>query len=44
MDALFSVLKEYGPWGFLLFVGVYLLLMGEIKFRYPRPPTKQKNE
>ena len=43
MDVLLSTLNEYGPWGLLLVVGVYVFLMGEVSFRYPRSVRKQKS-
>jgi hypothetical protein len=36
MDAVVSLFKEFGPWGLLLAVVVYILLRGEFIFRFPR--------
>jgi hypothetical protein len=42
MNSLLDVLREYGPWGLILVVVVYLLLKGQITFRYPRTERKAK--
>jgi len=34
--ALSQVLKTYGALGLLFLVGVYIILKGELTFRYPR--------
>jgi len=36
MEVLISILKEYGPWGLLLVVLVFMVLKGQLTFRYPR--------
>lgn len=38
---LLRVLSRYGPWGLILIVAVYILLRGQIAFRYPRPSEKK---
>lgn len=40
MNSLIQVLKDYGAWGLLLVVLMYLLLRGQITFRYPRADKK----
>ncbi len=42
MDPLLKILSEYGGWGLLLVVLIYILLKGQLTFRYPRPPRKPK--
>jgi hypothetical protein len=38
---LFKILNTYGPWGLLLIVVVYIILKGEINFRYPRNANRK---
>lgn len=40
MEILTQTLKDFGAWALLLVVTLYLLLRGEIVFRYPRPKRK----
>jgi hypothetical protein len=44
MDSLIKVLNQYGPWGLILVVIIYILIKGEIAFRYPRPEKKGERE
>ena len=32
---LFKILSTYDPWGLLLIVFIYIIVKGEISFRYP---------
>jgi hypothetical protein len=43
MESLLHILKDYGAWGLLLVVLVYVLLRGQITFRYPRMDRKDKH-
>jgi hypothetical protein len=36
MDQVLAVLRQYGPWGVVLFLGAYMLIRGELTFRFPR--------
>lgn len=36
METLLKVLGDYGPLGLILVVLIYVLLKGQITFRYPR--------
>jgi len=38
LELLIGILKEYGIWGLILAVLLFLLLKGEVVFRYPRSP------
>ena len=38
LQLLIGILKEYGIWGLILAVLLFLLLKGEVVFRYPRNP------
>ena len=40
MDLLVRVIEEYGLWGLVLAVLVYIILRGQIGFRYPRRTRK----
>lgn len=40
MNSLIQILKDYGAWGLLLVVLIYLLVKGQITFRYPRIDKK----
>lgn len=42
MESLAYLLKQYGPWTLLLTVLVYILLKGQISFRYPRDKRQTK--
>ena len=42
MESLARVLEQYGPWALLLIVLVYILLRGQISFRYPRDDGQTK--
>jgi hypothetical protein len=41
MGFITEILKNYGVAGVLLLLFVFLLLKGEISFRYPRPRAKK---
>lgn len=41
MEALLKILTNYGPLGLILIVAVYILLRGQITFRYPRSNGKR---
>ena len=36
LELLISIFKEYGVWGLILIVLIFLLIKGEVIFRYPR--------
>jgi hypothetical protein len=36
MEALLKILSDYGPWGLVLIVLIYILIKGQFTFRYPR--------
>jgi len=40
MEKLFELVGDYGPGTFLAAALVYLLVKGQITFRYPRPKKK----
>jgi hypothetical protein len=40
MEALTQILRDFGAWALLLVVILYIILKGEIVFRYPRPKRK----
>lgn len=42
LSVIYKILSTFGPWGLILIVGVYILLKGQIAFRYPRPEKKSK--
>jgi hypothetical protein len=42
MELLLAVLKEYGPWGPILILLLYMLLKGRVTFEYPRPARENK--
>ena len=42
MKPLLEMLKDYGGWGLLLVVLIYIVLKGQFTFRYPRPDKKEK--
>ena len=37
---LVKILSTYGPWGLLLMVFIYIIVKGEISFRYPRAKSR----
>jgi hypothetical protein len=41
MKLTMQILKDYGAWGLMLAVWVYLVLQGQITFRYPRSGRKK---
>lgn len=41
MEALAQIFKQYGPWALLFIVLIYILLKGQITFRYPRSSRRQ---
>jgi hypothetical protein len=41
---LFKILSTYGAGGFLLIVLIYIIIKGEISFRYPRSSHGKSNE
>jgi hypothetical protein len=41
METLLKILNDYGPWGLILIVMIYILLKGQFTFRYPRSNNKQ---
>lgn len=41
MEALIQILRDFGAWTLLLVVVLYLILRGEIVFKYPRPKRKE---
>ena len=41
LQLLIGILKEYGIWGLILAVLLFLLLKGEVVFRYPRKPKEK---
>jgi len=44
MELAMQLLKDYGPWGLVLGVLVYMVLQGQMTFRYPRPKQKNKDD
>ena len=36
MEPFIAILKQYGPWVMLLAVCVFVIVKGELTFRYPR--------
>ena len=42
METLIKILIDYGPGGLVLVVVVYMLLKGQIEFRYPRSRKEDK--
>lgn len=40
METLLKILSNYGPWGLILIVLIYILLKGQLTFRYPRSNGK----
>lgn len=36
VEVIANILKQYGPWALLLVVFVYILVNGQLTFRYPR--------
>lgn len=40
MESLLKILSNYGPWGLVLVVLIYILLKGQITFKYPRSNDK----
>lgn len=36
METLLKILSDYGPWGLVLIVLIYILIKGQFTFRYPR--------
>lgn len=40
MEVLTNVLVNYGGWGLLLVVLLYIVLRGQFTFRYPRSEKK----
>lgn len=40
MEELTKILGNYGGWGLLLVVLLYIVLKGQFTFRYPRPEKK----
>lgn len=40
METLLNILSNYGPWGLILIVLIYILLKGQLTFRYPRSNGK----
>ncbi len=43
MGAWSELLKEFGPWGVMLIVGVYILLKSSFTISYPRDKKSKKN-
>lgn len=37
LSEIYKILSGVGPWGLILIVLVYILLKGQVVFRYPRP-------
>jgi hypothetical protein len=44
MELTMQILKDYGAWGLLLAVLVYLVQQGRITFRYPRSSRKKNRD
>lgn len=42
MEIWSELLKEYGPWGVMLLVGVYILLRSSFTISYPRDNKSKK--
>ena len=42
LSEIYKILSTFGPWGLILIVLIYILLKGQISFRYPRPENKSK--
>lgn len=42
LNKVYEVLDTFGPWGLILIVLIYIVLKGQIAFRYPRPEDKAK--
>lgn len=40
MEVLIKILIDYGAWGLLLVVLLYIILKGQFTFRYPRSEKK----
>jgi len=40
MELLLNIFKDYGGWGLILVAVLYLILRGQIVFKYPRPKHK----
>jgi hypothetical protein len=40
METLMKILSNHGPWGLVLLVLIYILLKGQLTFRYPRSNDK----
>lgn len=40
MDVLLKILINYGPLGLILIVVVYILIRGQLTFKYPRSNGK----
>jgi hypothetical protein len=42
LSEIYKILSTFGPWGLILIVVIYILLKGQIAFRYPRTEKKTK--
>ena len=42
LNKIYESLNTLGPWGLILIVLIYIVLKGQIAFRYPRPEDKAK--
>jgi len=40
METLLSILRDYGVWGLVLVVLLYIILKSQISFRYPNDAKK----
>jgi len=43
MDIFITVLDEFGMWGLIVFVLIYVFLNSEFTIRYPRGARKKNN-
>ena len=44
LNEIYKILSDFGPWGLILIVLIYVILKGQIEFHYPRPEDKSERK
>jgi hypothetical protein len=42
LNKIYEILSTFGPWGLILIVLIYIVVKGQIAFRYPRREDRAK--
>ncbi len=43
MEILYKIYTDIGPWGLLFVVLIFIVLRGQLSFKYPRPSGKSED-